>query len=431
MKIIWTDGLRGDKMSNNKKLSVSQNAFYNMIGAIVFCFCQWITSGVLVYRLSPSEISAANAGLLQLAITTTNIFFAISCYNMRTYQISDVKNEYSYGDYIGVRIVTAIIAIVLCVVYVIAWRYSIKAMICTMLYMIFKLSETFSDVLHGINQKNYRMDYICVSLCIRGISSVIVFIAAILLFDNVLIAVAIMAAICLFFVVIYDVRVTKQFGSIKPIFNKKTIAKLLIVCMPAVISSAAFTAITSIPRQTLATLHNEEALGYYGTVATPLLVVQILATSIFNPMLTELSEYYSQGKINLFVKRMVKNLVLLICISAAVCVGVVFLGDFAIGLVFGKELVPYTYLMYGIIGCTTMYVMSWLCTNTLIIMRHMNVCMIASLIALGVSGLLARPMINRFEMNGVSFSIIIAYAIHIIVSFVVIYKNLRLKRKEK
>ena len=64
-------------------------------------------------------------------------------------------------------------------------------------------------------------------------------------------------------------------------------------------------------------------------------------------------------------------------------------------------------------------------------MRHMNVCMIASLIALGVSGLLARPMINRFEMNGVSFSVIIAYAIHIIVSFVVIYKNLRLKRKEK
>ena len=414
---------------SGKKLSVSQNALYNMIGAFVFCFCQWVTSGVLVYRLSPTEIAANNAGLLQLAITTTNIFFAISCYNMRTYQISDTKNEYSYGDYTGVRIVTSVIAVVLCVVYVIAWGFSFKAIVCTVLYMFFKLNETFSDVLHGIDQKNYRMDYICVSLCIRGISSVIVFVIAIMLFDDILIAVALMALVCSLEVFAYDIKVTKQFGSIKPIFNTRTIIKLLIVCMPAVISSAAFTAITSIPRQTLASMRSEESLGYYGTIATPLLVVQILATSIFNPMLTELSELYSKGEVVAFAKRIAKNLCLLFCISAAVCVGVVLLGDFAVGLVFGKELVPYTYLMYGIIGCTTMYVISWLCTNTLIIMRKLNICMIASLIALGVSSLLAKPLINLFEMNGVSISIIIAYAIHISVCFIIICRNLILKKR--
>lgn len=418
-------------MEKTKKLSVSQNAFYNMIGTVVFCFCQWITSGLLVYRLSPEELQASNAGLLQLAITTTNVFFAISCYNMRTYQISDTKNEYSHRDYIGVRIVTAVIAVVLCAIYVIAWGFSTKAIICTVLYMFFKLNETFSDVLHGIDQKNYRMDYICFSLCLRGISAVIAFTVGILLFDDVLIAVALMAVVCVLEVFIYDVRVTKQFGSINPSFNKKIIFKLLLVCMPAVISSAAFTAITSIPRQTLVSVRGEEALGYYGTIATPLLIVQILATSIFNPMLTELSEYYDQGKINLFIKRILKNIALLICISVTVCVGVVFLGDFAIGLVFGKALVPYTYLMYGIIGCTTMYVVSWLCTNTLIIMRRLKVCMIASLISLVVSITLSKPLINRFEMNGVSFCIIIAYAIHISVCLIVIYKNLKLKGKEK
>ena len=128
---------------------------------------------------------------------------------------------------------------------------------------------------------------------------------------------------------------------------------------------------------------------------------------------------------------MVQNLWLLLCISAAACIGVVFLGDFAIGLVFGEKLVPYTYLMYGIIGCTTMYVISWLCTNTLIIMRRLKVCMIASLVALVLAAALAKPLINLFEMNGVSFSIIIAYAIHISVCVTVIYKNLKLKGKQK
>ncbi len=322
---------------------------------------------------------------------------------------------------------TAVISVVLCVAYVVVWGFSVKAIVCTTLYMFFKLNETFSDVLHGIDQKNYRMDYVCISLCIRGISSVVAFTAAIFLFDDVLIAVAIMAVVCILEVFIYDVKVTRQFGSIKPVFNKNTITKLLLVCMPAVVSSAAFTAITSIPRQTLVAMRGEEELGYYGTVATPLLVVQILATSIFNPMLTELSEFYSKGDVGSFAKRIIKNLGLLLCISAVVCVGVALLGEFAVRLVFGENLVPYTYLMYGIIGCTTMYVISWLCTNTLIIMRRLKVCMVASLIALAVSSSIAKPLINLFEMNGVSFSIIIAYAIHISVCFAVIYKNLKLK----
>ena len=415
----------------NKKLSVSQNALYNMIGALVFCFCQWITSALLVVHLSSEDSAVQNTGLLQLAISVTNIFFAISCYNMRTYQISDTKDEYSYGDYIGMRVVTAVIAVILCAIYVVAFGYSIKTISCIMLYMLFKLNETFSDVLHAIDQKNYRMDYICVSYCMRGISSVVAFAAAILLLDSVLIAVAVMAIVCIIEVLVYDVKVAKQFGAIKPVFNKKVIPKLLVVCMPAVISSAAFTAITTIPRQTLEAIHGEEALGYYGTVATPLLVVQILATSIFNPMLTELATFYSQGDITAFVKRIIKNLVMLVCISAVVCLGVAVLGDFAIGLVFGRKFVPYTYLMYGIIGCTTMYVISWLCTNTLIIMRKLKVCMIASLAALVVSALLAKPFINLFDKNGVSISIMAAYVIHISVCIVIISKNLKLKGEEK
>lgn len=418
-------------MNQSKKLSVSQNAFYNMIGVFVFCFCQWIISSLLVVHLSPAEMSVENAGLLQLAISVTNIFFAISCYNMRTYQISDTQNKFSCADYIGVRLVTATIATVLCLVYTIVLGYTIRTLLCIMLYMIFKLSETFSDVLHAIDQKNYRMDYVCVSYCLRGISTTIVFAVILLLFNDVLTAVLAMGAVSLLEVWFYDVKKTRQFGNIKPNFNKKIIITMLITCLPAVISSAAFTAITSIPRQTLEIMQGEEALGYYGTVATPLAIVQILATSIFNPMLTELSEYYNNGQIKKFIIRLMKNVGLLFAIAGICFVGLAVLGEFAVGLVFGKRFVPYTYLMYGIIGCTTMYVLSWLCTNTLIIMRKLKVCAIASVIALAIAVALSKPMINIYGMNGVSFSIILAYIIHISVCVFVIYNRLKLKGKQQ
>lgn len=413
-----------------KKLSVSQNALYNTVGTIVFCFCQWITSALLVVHLSPEATAVANTGLLQLSISVTNIFFAISNYSIRTYQISDVDNKYSNGDYIGARFVTAALAVILCIIYVLVLGYDARTVVCIVLYMIFKLNETFSDVLHGIDQRNYRMDYVGISFCIRGVLMALFFAAALVITGDILIAVGTMAVVSLLVVAVYDVRTAGQFGSLKPVFNKKIITALLITCLPTVISATAFTAVASVPRQMLESMLGEEALGYYGTVATPLVVVQIMATSIFNPMLTELAVLYNKGETALFMKKMAKNLGLLALITAVVLLGVVLLGEFAVGLVFGRKFVPYTYLMYGIVGCTAMYTVSWLCTNTLVIMRKLKACMVASLFALVFASAVSRPFIELFGMNGVSFAVILAYVIHVGVSFAIIYITLKSRGKE-
>lgn len=411
-------------MIEQKKISTAKNSFYNMIGTVVYCFCQWITSAVLVVHLSPEDISVTNTGILQLAISVTNIFYAISTYNVRTYQISDTQNKYSSGDYIGARFITAAVAVVACVGYATVLGYSTKSVLCIMFYMFYKLNETFSDVLHGIDQKNHRMDYVGISYVMRGLASTIVFAFALVVTGDVLIAIISMAVAAILVVLLYDIKSAKQFGSLRPNFNKKVIATLLITCLPAMLSSASFTAITSIPRQILEGMNGEEALGYYGTIATPLVLVQVMATSIFNPMLTELAEHYSNRRIKAFITRIAKNLMLLFCISATVCICVLLFGDFAVGLVFGQKLVPYTYLMYGITACTTMYVVSWLCSSTLIIMRKLKVCMIAALSALVVATVSAKPFILLFGMNGVSFSIIIAYAVHIAICSTVVCINL-------
>ncbi len=417
-------------MDAPKPLSVSKNSIYNLVGTIVFCFCQWITSALLVVHLSPQDSSISNTGLLQLAISVTNIFFSISCYNMRIYQISDIDNKYSYGDYVGARIITAGIAVFLCAVYAIILGYPPKSIMCIMLYMIFKLNETFSDVLHAINQKNYRMDYVGISLCARGVISVVLFAAGMLIFKNVLIAISAMAIGAFIVVLVYDINKSRQFGSIKPVFNKVKISTLLISCLPAVVASSSFIAITSVPRQVLEGMRGEEMLGYYGTIATPLVVVQVMATSIFNPMFTQLAEFYNERKIREFAIRIIKNLSLLFCLAAFVCLCAMFFGKWAVGIVFGQKFVPYTHLMYGVIGSTTMYVVSWLCTNVLIIMRKLKVCMVASIIALVMAIASAKPFINIFDMNGVSFSIILAYIVHVLICSVIIFKTLKAKGEE-
>ena len=416
-------------MEEPKKLSVSKNALYNTVGSIFYCFCQWIISALIVVHLSPSEISASSRSMLQIAISITNIFYSISNYNMRTYQISDTNDEYSSGDYIGMRFVTATVSVVLCAIYVIVLGYSAKNIACVIAYMFYKLSETFGDVLHGIDQKKHRMDYVGISFVIRGIVSVAIFTVALVIFGDVFIAIVAMAIATLAVVVIYDVPRTSRLDTIKPVFHKRTITTLLIVCLPTVISTACFTAITSVPRQILEAMH-KDALGYYGTIATPLVVVQVMATSIFNPTLTQLAEFYNDGNYKELIKQMLKDFVIVCVIAAVACLCVAFFGEFAIGLVFGRDYVSYTRLMYGIVACTSLYVVSWLTKSVLIIMRKLKICMVASLITLPISILLSKPFIELFYMDGVSYSIIVAYVIHIAICLVAIFKTLKSKENK-
>lgn len=416
-------------MKKEKKLSLAENSFYNTVGSIVYCFCQWLVSSVFVVHFSPEATLVSNTGMLQLAMSVTNMFFSISMYSMRTYQISDTESRYSDREYIGVRVVTCLLAFILCTLYAVACGYDINGIACIAFYMIYKLSEAFCDVLHGIDQKNYRMDYVGISFILRGAVTVAVF-PTVLYFTGNLFAAVIAMAIANFAVVaLYDMRATSSFCLVKPKFDGKVIMSVLITCFPAMVASSTFTAITTIPRQLLENMHGEEALGYYGTMATPVVVIQVLATSIFNPMLNDLTELYVKKDISAFLKKLGKSFLLLLGIVAVCVAGIALFGEFAVKLIFGERFSEYTYLMYGMVGCTAIYVVSWMCSNILIIARKLKECMVASLCGLALSIGSARFFINAFSLNGVSYCVITAYLLHVVICAFVIAKLLKDRRE--
>lgn len=416
-------------MKKEKNLSLAENSFYNTVGSIVYCFCQWLVSSVFVVHFSPEATLVSNTGMLQLAMSVTNIFFSVSMYSMRTYQISDTENRYSDREYIGVRIVTCLIAFFLCTLYAVACGYGINGIACIAFYMIYKLSEAFCDVLHGIDQKNYRMDYVGISFILRGAVTVAVFPTVLYFTENLFVAITAMAVANFAVVAIYDMRATSSFCSVKPKFDGRVILSVLITCFPAMVASSAFTAITTVPRQLLENMHGEEALGYYGTMATPVVIIQVLATSIFNPMLNDLTELYVKKDNSAFLKKLGKSFLLLLAIVAVCVAGIALLGEFAVKLVFGERFAEYTYLMYGMVGCTAVYVVSWMCSNILIIARKLKVCMVASLCGLALSAVSARSFINAFSLNGVSYCVITAYLLHVAICAFVIAKLLKDRRE--
>ena len=117
----------------NTGLSVQKNILWNSAGSIIALGCNWLMT-IMVVRLSNGYDSA---GVLALAMTIGNIFTPFATYKMRTYQISDVDNEYSAGEYFTFRVVTTSLALAGCIVYAVATCQ--QSAICSIvLFLLYK-----------------------------------------------------------------------------------------------------------------------------------------------------------------------------------------------------------------------------------------------------------------------------------------------------
>ena len=58
------------------------------------------------------------SGIFTIAYANANLFLNIGKYGMRNYQVSDVRDEFCFREYLGSRWITTIMMIVVSIIYV-------------------------------------------------------------------------------------------------------------------------------------------------------------------------------------------------------------------------------------------------------------------------------------------------------------------------
>ncbi len=378
----------------------------NTLGTLIFYVCQWGLS-LAVVRLG----SSADVGRLQLAMTVTNIFNAVSVYNMRAFQVSDLHDEYSAGHYVAARILTCAAALLLCLGYSLIWGYREVSLLCILLYMLYRLSESFADVLHGVDQKHDRMDHVLVSYVLRGILMLILFTGFLALHRPLSLTVFVMALVTWSVVLLYDLRAAGAYDSLRPRFEAASLRRLLWICLPGVLASVGFAAVVSIPRQMLGRELGEELLGYYATIATPLVFLQVLLNSLMNPALGAMARVWEQKDVPGLRRLCGSMLALILGVGALVYLGVLWLGEPVMALIYGDSVRPYVSLMPPVILCTVVYAAGCIGFNLLIVARKMKTLLVMSLAAVGLASLTASPLIQAAGADGVSWAVVCGYGL--------------------
>lgn len=404
----------------HKELSVRQNMIWNTVGSVTGMACQWLIS-IIVVRLA-SDMSSA--GLYSLAMSVFAIFSPIANFGMYTYIVTDTENRHTAGEYITVSLFTSLAAIALTAGYAAVTCRPI-AMPIVFSYALYKAIAIVIDIIHAIDQKSHRMDYIGISLGLQGILTLISFTIVFGVTQNLTASILSMALSTLLICVAYDLPRTNSLSHINLGVPPSKALKILAGCSLIVMASIATGAFASIPRQSLSTIMGDSALGIYASVATPVAIVQVCSTYIYNPLIGYFAESFHKCDRRSFARLAIFTIIGIAAVGLTSYLCALVAGEPLLNLLYGAEVAKYASLLGLLVLSSVLLGVSGFLCNLLVAVRSLRIMILGSVVALALSILTSGPLITAFGMNGATFALLIASSGSILISCIGICLSVR------
>ncbi|GHV77524.1 hypothetical protein AGMMS49942_23450 [Spirochaetia bacterium] len=388
--------------------NLAKNSIFNTIGVFVYFFFQWVST-ILVVRFS----DFTEAGVYSLAISFTNIFAVISSFGVRGYQISDVSHRHTDGTYIAARITSNLLSWLLFIVALIFVRFSNYILLCCIAMMCFKGMESASDVFAGIMQKLNRYDAIALSNILKGLIPIIFFCIALFL-KNLIWGIGAMATAYLLVLLFYDMPVIMHNKGFTRSISLQDILHILRVSFPLMFFSLVYPYMTFITRNIVKDMYSGEELGYYSSVTILIVVMLVLTGAIWTVFMPQMSALYSNREYGHLKKNMLQIVCRIAVLSIVLLIAGFLLGNMGLGLLFGKEILLYSFLLPPVIIVSSILTLVNFFNSALIAFQKRNKMLIANLIGAVFCTLLLRPLVTCFGMAGSLYCLIISMGIQLV-----------------
>lgn len=398
-----------------------KNLLLYTIGSLVYYVGQWLTT-VLIVRLSGYEM----AGLLSLAMSVVAAPAIVSLFNVRSYQVSDISGQYLNRTYLRSRLYTNILSYLSCLVMVFAGGYEGQKAFVILLYMCYKLSEGYADVYYGIEQRYERLDYAGNSMMIRGVGAVVLFVAGYLLSDSLSVCIVLMTVFSFLVVFFYDRRKTscwlqQEWGVEIP---KNAVKSLLVTCIPLAVVAFLNNLSINLPKMALERVFGSEVMGLYSSVASPTVVVQLAATTIFAPFVPRLAVCFQNGDKTGFWG-IVRRFLLMFGLLSGVCLaGAALLGEWGLVLLYGEEIAKSAYLLVPIVGISILIAINASLFSVCTLLREIRMQYLIGIAGLLVSILPGEFLVRFYSMPGVVYALLGTLLAQILIQLLIILRRL-------
>ncbi len=304
-------------------ISLRKNFSWTLAGNIVYSGCQWGMLVILAKLGSPVMVGQFALGL---AVTAPVIMFANL--QLRAVQATDARQEYLFGDYLGLRLIAVALALMVIAAIAVFSGYRMETTLVIVAIGIAKVFESISDVFYGLLQHHERMDRIAKSMMIKGPLSLLALGTGVYLTGSTLWGTAGLAVTWMLILVLYDTRsgalvlgsamqktrvtfgAATKHSALSPRWEKKKLVKLTLLALPLGFVILLISLNVNIPRYFIEHYLGERQLGIFAAISYLMVAGTTIVNALGQSASPRLAKYYAVGGYKLFVTLLAKLVII-------------------------------------------------------------------------------------------------------------------------
>ncbi len=402
-----------------------KNVIWNMIGATANAF------NSLLFTIIVTRINGINdAGIFTYCFATACLFYMIAVYEGRTFQVTDISGKNSDTDYIYHRIITCAIMMIVTIAFSIIKKYDIYKSSILIILCLYKCIEAFCEALYAIIQKNNYLYKVGISMFLKAIIALIVFLLVNCVTKNLLVACISIPIINILILIIYDVKNIKLTKILKTKLTKQAIIKLFKIGFFTFTLTFLGNYLINVPRYAIDDRLTNDLQTIFGIIIMPATFMGLLGQYIIQPTLTKISESIKQKRyINL------RNIILyligiILGLGFLVTLVAYFLEVPILELIYAVELKPYFISMMIIIIGSMLYSLSTILSAVLIAMRKTTVQAIMYATTAIISTIMSYKLVEKIGVKGASITYFITMLIITTLFLIYVFYNMKKYKEE-
>jgi O-antigen/teichoic acid export membrane protein len=308
-------------LSATRTRTLKTNFLWNASGNAVFALCQW---GIVVVFAKLG--SATLVGQLVYGLALTTPLFVVAGLQLRSIQATDADNRHTLGQYLGLRALTTVAAVIVAVfVAAVLWAAGNQSALIILLWAFSKAVDSSSDALYGLFQQSERMDYVGVSLILRGILAVASVAVLFRASHSAPLALAGLVVGWGAVFILFDIPVARTLlrqpersaytsgtmaETLRPVLDRRQLTPLCLEAAPLGLVVFLLAIQVQVPRYVVAGLLHIRELGLFSAATYLTFVGAMLVNALGAPACVRLAKYHVAGARSAFRQLMTKLLLL-------------------------------------------------------------------------------------------------------------------------
>ncbi|EGG90119.1 hypothetical protein HMPREF0491_02850 [Lachnospiraceae oral taxon 107 str. F0167] len=379
--------------------------FWNMLGSLVYAITSMLL-GVAVTKLA----GAYAGGIFFFGFSTLGQqLYIVSYFGMRPIQVTDISNEYTFGDYLRLRAITSFLAALAGFVYIFLTTGDLYVFEVYMILSLYKILDGFCDIFESEMQRQDRLDMTGKATLFRTLLCVGVFLAALVTTKDLKLSSLALLPSILLAAIIFDILPLlrlKPDKTIKKASYISLINKSKWLFLGAFIDLYIFAAAKYAVNYRL----GEELNGYFSIIFIPTSIINLMAGFIIRPILTKLSLLYKTGNQKKFIST-ISKIAAFIFAATVLGMGMAYLlGIPVLKLVLGEvatAIEPYKTALVLVIFGGGLYALVNLGYYCLVIFEMTGIIFLIYAVGAVFAYFVSDFMVIKFGMNGAAMAYMI------------------------